>query len=361
MGVGFTHVSVTDIPLTATFGAAMLLLLPAIEGRGAPVTGAAALLGASVMAKGLVPVVLALPFFWFARRYWRNWLRFRPLLVFGAVTLPWYVLCQLRNPEFFPTFFIQHQLGRFNSPELRHVQPWWFYLPVLLAAFFPSSALAAFAFSPAIYHDRRRQFLAAIAVWGVIFFSASRNKLAGYVLPLLPLICALAGAGLDAGRERRSRLLPLAIAASSLLLAFLPLCVPLLPSALATGFQSALAGHSADGFHSALAIAAATALAAILLFLSRDQALLAWFALACAGWLYVEVAALPEVDEQVSARSLWARLPEPRRAFCLGAVNRSWQYGLNYYSAIPLGSCPAEVATKAIVPIEHSSRPAILP
>ncbi len=364
MWVGFAHTSVTDIPLTVTFCAAILLLLPAIEGRSSSITGAAALLGVAVLAKGLVPIVLAIPFLWFGRRYWRNWLRPIPLLIFAVITLPWYVLCQLRNPQFFSVFFLQHQLGRFSSPELRHVQPWWFYLPVVFLAFFPSSALALFAFSRHIYHDRRRQFLAALCVWGLIFFSASRNKLAGYILPLLPLICVLAGAGLDAARELGLRWLAIALALSPLSLVMLPTITNLLPAALGAGLHTALKSNlivdSRVAWSIAGTIGAAIGIAVVLLYLPRGRAIMLWFALSCAGWIYIETAALPRVDRLVSARNLWNRLPEPKRAFCVGPITRTWQYGLNYYSETPLNPCAPGATSGRIVPAESAGLPPVI-
>ena len=355
MWIGFAHASVTDIPLTVTFCAAVLLLLPAIEGRRAAVSGAAALLGLSVLAKGLVPVVLLLPFLWLGRHHWRSWLRPAPLLVFAGITLPWYVVCQVRNPQFLSVFFIEHQLGRFSSPELRHVQPWWFYLPVLCVAFFPSSALALFAFSPHVYHDRRRQFLAALSIWGIVFFSASRNKLAGYVLPLLPLICALAGAGLDAARELGSRWLAVALAISPLSLAAAPVIVHVLPLALSAGLQAAVVENRIVDWGLFSAVVAAAAVGTGSLYAPRQRALMAWFLLVCAGWVYMEVAALPQVDRLASARNLWSRLPEPKQAFCVGSVSRAWQYGLNYYSGNSLPACPPNRTSKAIIPGKWSA------
>lgn len=99
--LGYSHAAVTDIPLSITFGAACLLLLPAVEGRHAPIALAAGLLALSVLAKGLLPVILLLPFAWFARAYWSRWLKPRPVVLFCAIVLPWYILCQVRNPRFF--------------------------------------------------------------------------------------------------------------------------------------------------------------------------------------------------------------------------------------------------------------------
>src|SRR6516225_9690408 len=57
--IGFSQTSVTDMPLTVTFSAAMLLALPWIaQGDERPLPFTAALLGLAVLAKGLVPMVL---------------------------------------------------------------------------------------------------------------------------------------------------------------------------------------------------------------------------------------------------------------------------------------------------------------
>ena len=57
--------------------------------------------------------------------------------MFFAVAAPWYVLVQLRTPEFFRVFFLEHNLARFGSNLYRHQQPFWYYLPVALIATLP--------------------------------------------------------------------------------------------------------------------------------------------------------------------------------------------------------------------------------
>ena len=71
--------------------------------------------------------------------------------------------------------------------------PIWFYVPVLLAGLFPWTPLLVLLFSAPLFQDRRAQFLLAWFAWGFVFFSASRNKLPGYLLPLLPPVAALVG------------------------------------------------------------------------------------------------------------------------------------------------------------------------
>lgn len=358
--IGFSHAAVTDIPLAAAFGAAVLLLLPAVEGRPANFAVAAALLGLSVLAKGLVPLVLLLPFFWFARKHWRDWIRPLPLAVFAAVTVPWYALCEMRNPRFLEVFFWQHQFGRFASAELRHVQPFWFYIPVLLGALFPSTLLAGFACVPRVYRDRTCRFVGALVLFGFAFFSAATNKLPGYLLPLSPFLCILAACGLDAARRGWPKQLAAVLAFSAMLTPLFLLAAGLLPAALAGGLRDAFPVDLTTAGRMAAAVPLAMVAAGAMLFLSRERALCLWFGLAFLGWGYVEYAALPWVDRAASARSLWREIPDPKPSHCVGALRRDWRYGLNYYSVVPLPDCRGVETARAILPGKAAwSRPVI--
>ena len=136
--VAFSHVGVTDLPMAAAFSAAMLLSLPWIRtGNRRELPAAAALLGVAVLAKGLVPLALALPLVWMGRKQWKDLLRPAPILAFLAVAAPWYLLATLlHGGAFLGDFFGKHHFARFFTGELQHQQPFWFYLPVLLAGLF---------------------------------------------------------------------------------------------------------------------------------------------------------------------------------------------------------------------------------
>jgi hypothetical protein len=102
---------------------------------------------------------------------------------------PWYLLCYLRTgAPFLQKFFWEHHFGRFSSEALQHRQPWWFYLPVLLAGLLPWTPLLALLPRAGLWADRRTRLLAVWAGWGLVFFSLSTNKLPGYVLPLVPAV-----------------------------------------------------------------------------------------------------------------------------------------------------------------------------
>jgi hypothetical protein len=111
-----------------------------------------------------------------------------------VIALPWYVLCYVRNGwPFVQKFFWEHQVARFSTPALAHGQPFWFFLPVIVAALFPWIPALALLFRRSLYSDSRRWFLLLWVVFGLVFFSASRNKLPSYILPLLPALAVLAG------------------------------------------------------------------------------------------------------------------------------------------------------------------------
>jgi len=97
-----------------------------------------------------------------------------------------------------------------------HVEPVWYYLPVLAVAVLPWSVALIVAFGrvagrlgdPA---TRTARYLAAGLVVGVIFFSLSRGKLPTYLAPLMPLAGLLLAweAGqqiVEAGRSRAAML-----------------------------------------------------------------------------------------------------------------------------------------------------------
>jgi 4-amino-4-deoxy-L-arabinose transferase-like glycosyltransferase len=334
--LGYGSIGATDLPMSAFFGAAVLLAVPWVDrgdARGLP--AAAACLGAAVLAKGLVPLVLVLPVLWMGRRRWRDLAKLRTAGVFLAVAAPWYVLCYLRNgAPFVQKFFLEHHFGRFASEALQHRQPWWFYLPVLAAGLLPWTPLAVLLPRAGLLADRRTRLLAVWVVWGLIFFSASTNKLPGYVLPLLPAAAALLAVALD--RAPRARL---TLAACGVVLIALPMAAQLLPASLASGLSRA--SRPAPQWIWGIPVLAAAAAWALEAGKRRAAAVWLLTATAAAGVLHLKESAYPEIDRVVSARRLWRALEPMRDKVCIDGIHRSQRYGLNYYSVIPLPECQA--------------------
>jgi len=116
--------------------------------------------------------------------------------VFGAIALPWFVLAQQRNPEFFHFFFVQEHLERYLLPDHHRPGPWWYFVPVLLVGLLPwtpsiPAALARAWRAPAGPGFKLDRFLVIWAGVVVVFFSASHSKLPGYVLPAVPAVLLL--------------------------------------------------------------------------------------------------------------------------------------------------------------------------
>ena len=187
----YTHVAVTDIPLAATFGAAMMLAW-----RGW-LKWAGVSLGLAILAKALVPIALALPLLWWLRARWRQLVA--PLLLMLAVAGPWYALCYGRHGRLLiEELIVRHHFARFfaATTQVLHPQPIWFYLPVILILLVPWTPLLLAARPRRLWLDERSRFLVVWLGFGLLFFSLSAGKLPGYVLPLLPAACALLGISL---------------------------------------------------------------------------------------------------------------------------------------------------------------------
>jgi len=320
--LAYSHVAITDLPMSAAFAAAMLGLLP----EPAPLRSricSGVLLGLAVLAKGLVPLALFIPVLWFLRH------RIRELaIVFGAATLiaaPWYVLVTLRNGRpFVDEFFWKHHFGRFLDSALQHQQPLWFYLPVLLAGVFPWTPLVVLLFQRRLYQDRRALFLLAWFAWGFLFFSISRNKLPGYLLPLLPPVAALMGI---TTAEARARIL---LPACGFLLCLAPGLAGMLPQALATGLSRASFRLPWPWVLAGLAISMACAL---LCGTGRRDLAVAIIAFSTVLLVVGVVwAVYPELDRQLSGRTEASMI-------CLPPTSRSQRFSIDYYAGRDVPDC----------------------
>jgi 4-amino-4-deoxy-L-arabinose transferase-like glycosyltransferase len=335
----YSQTGVTDIPLSATFSAAMLLALPWVasgEKRSLPL--AACMLGLAVLAKGPVALILAAPL---AVR-WRDlidWFRPRVGMLFAMVAGPWYAICYVNNGDIFlKEFFWKHNIGRFTTSDLQHVQPWWFYLPATAVLFLPWSALLPLAFRRAADGDLRRRFLLLWAVWPVVFFSLSVNKLPGYVLPAFPAMAALIAIGLAEIRRAAGWL-----SVSALLVAAFAIAAPLVEI-------GGLSRVQRPAF-SPMWLAPILLAAAAWLLESRGRRLAAVACIACgaaAGIVYLKLA----VGRKAFARELWTKVESRAPQTCVGRLERGWRYGLNYYSVNPLPDCAVEARRFRIEQVE---------
>ncbi len=326
--LAYSHVAVTDLPLAVFFCAAVLLSLPWVaRGERNGLTAAAACLGLAALAKGLVPLLLFLPVPAIGWRRVRDWIRPGPLLAFSVCALPWYILCTIRNGSgFLRVFFLEQQFGRFWSAALQHVQPTWFYLPIFLVLLYPWFPLLL-TLPANIRQDPRVRTLAAVVVFGFVFFSASVNKLPGYLLPLLPLVFVLLGLALSRATRQAG-----IVIAPIVLLGMLPAISAIAPLLLA----SHSSGTVVPGLHAMLWLIPAAIFAVLMARFAPKQAFGTAAAVAGIGFLWIQFATFPEFDALASARPLWlADHPQ-----CAPPASRDILYGLYYYSGRQISTCP---------------------
>ncbi len=170
----------------------------------------------AVLAKGLIGIVFPagiIFLYLMLNRRWKLLAEMRlgtGLLLFLAVTVPWFVAVSLRNPEFINFFFIYEHFERFTSTVHDRYQPVWFFLPVLLGTMLPWSFFIPGALSSA-WRERRHENGSPglyLLIWIIViflFFSKSGSKLVPYILPIFPPLAILIGhriCGLMEGRGR---------------------------------------------------------------------------------------------------------------------------------------------------------------
>jgi 4-amino-4-deoxy-L-arabinose transferase-like glycosyltransferase len=163
-----------------------------------------AALGLDVLAKGpvgvVMPAMIIVLFLVYKKQlgFLKEMQMGRGVLLFLAITAPWYILICLKNPDYFEYFFIKKNVGSFLSKTSRHQEPFYYYFPVLLGGFFPWSCFFPLSLIHAFrFHLKNKsQEMIFLLIWfGFIFlfFSTARSKLATYILPLYPAASILVG------------------------------------------------------------------------------------------------------------------------------------------------------------------------
>jgi 4-amino-4-deoxy-L-arabinose transferase-like glycosyltransferase len=242
--IGFSHAAATDMPFAGMLTMAMVyaaVVLGLTRNENTPIlprTPWLALvlfgffLGLAVLAKGPAAIVLCggAVFFWaFFTKRWPDAFRLlhpAAMAAFCATALPWYILCARRNPDFLRIFIIEHNFKRYLTPEFQHIQPFWFYAAVLLIALLPWTALAVWSSVAGFVELARARRLSPNTLWFLtwglfclIFFSISRSKLPGYILPAIPAMVVLMTRSRFALAPGRTKSLAMSCFVSSLLFA----------------------------------------------------------------------------------------------------------------------------------------------
>jgi 4-amino-4-deoxy-L-arabinose transferase-like glycosyltransferase len=372
--IGFARAASMDMALAATFGMGMLAWWAWRESARRIYLGLFYVCVAlGMLAKGPVaPFLAAATIVSFAlavgefRLVWRTlWLP--GILLFCAIALPWYVEVQLRNPQFFREFILQHNLARFSSDLYHHRQPFWYYLPVAALALVPWTVFVAAAFADAvrIWWAKRRtssaepdlemQFGLFASCWMVvpiIFFSISQSKLPGYILPAIPAGAVLLADYLWrhlAQEQEEDKPVSKGLAILHAMVAASPIVPALLIAYLIT--QHRLPGGRPLMVALAIALALCAAIAMTLVSRSRLRMLrfvtLIPLVLSVAAVLRFGAVAM---DRTLSARPLATEITgvvEHPLPLAVYGVSRETEYGLTFYrnqttARYEWGSVPSE-------------------
>ena len=165
---------------------------------------AAAGIGLAMMTKGLPGLVLPGLMFILLVVIKRDWKEFARvpwlgcLLLLFAIVLPWHIAVYKANGDLFIKEYIIHQhVQRFLGKDFGHNAPFWTYIPILLVGMLPYIALAPrvwWSYMKKIVNKDNHSPVAIWALWATVvfvFYSISKSKLPGYIVPVVPALSIL--------------------------------------------------------------------------------------------------------------------------------------------------------------------------
>ena len=164
--------------------------------------------GLATLAKGpvgLLPPLLSMIAF---LAFTRNWTELKRmgiglgLLLWAAVVLAWLIPAGLSGGrEYLDQIVFKQNVTRYADPW-HHFQPWYYYLTVIPAEFFPWSFLlpTAVVLGWKRFSGRERLGFLFCLCWAavtLVFFSVSPAKRSVYILTMYPAMALMVGAALD--------------------------------------------------------------------------------------------------------------------------------------------------------------------
>nr|WP_314860407.1 glycosyltransferase family 39 protein [uncultured Undibacterium sp.] len=161
----------------------------------------------ATMSKGLIGFVLpgaVLVLYTIWTRDLGLWLRLhmgKGLLLFFAITVPWFILVWQANPEHPHFFFIHEHFQRFTSTVHKRGGAWYYFFPLLIIGIVPWLGLLLQSLLASVRKEQSQfQAKKMLAIWAVFiffFFSVSGSKLPSYILPIFPALAILIACELE--------------------------------------------------------------------------------------------------------------------------------------------------------------------
>lgn len=219
--IALGNINTLDMGLSSMMTIALCALLLAMHHSTSPLASRNWMLlcwvgmGLAVLSKGLIGIVLpgaVLVIYTALTRDISIWKKLhigKGLLVFFAVTAPWFILVSIKNPEFAHFFFVHEHLQRFTSEVHHRAGPWYYFIPLILLGVLPWLGVLF----PTLHHSWQRTDDASstfaprklLLIWCVfifIFFSVSGSKLPSYILPIFPALALLMACYWDSASTR---------------------------------------------------------------------------------------------------------------------------------------------------------------
>ena len=349
--VGYARAASMDMGLTSCFAVGMLAWWAWREsGQRIYLTLFYLCIALGTLAKGPVaPFLTGAVIFSFAAmvRDWRmvaKTLWFPGVLLFCGVALPWYIAVQVRNPQFFHEFILEHNLARFSTNLYHHPEPFWYYIPVLFLALAPwiVFVIVAIVDSLRVWWGERgssfdaelqfRIFVCCCLLVPLVFFSISRSKLPGYIVPAVPAGAILLADYLRQQLEQRTPL-PKWLAVLHALVA----CTPIIPAMLIGYIVTEHRLPIGRFTWIAVGVAAALSIAIALTLIGRSQwRMLRFITLipVVLGVAAVLKLGTVSIDQKLSARPLaneLASLETHKLPVAVCGASREVEYGLAFY------------------------------
>lgn len=219
---GLAHINTLDMGLSAMMTLSLCSLLLAqrdevgiTEQRGWMMLCWASM-GLAVMSKGLIGLVLPGAVLMLYIPLARDWAILRRLylipglLLFLCITVPWFLLVSLDNPEFPQFFFIHEHLQRFTSKVHHRAGPIYYFIPILLLGAIPWLGVLMQSLRQALTREGAGfQPKLMLLIWAgfiFLFFSVSSSKLPSYILPIFPALALLIACTLESTTSRLLRI-----------------------------------------------------------------------------------------------------------------------------------------------------------
>jgi 4-amino-4-deoxy-L-arabinose transferase-like glycosyltransferase len=221
--LAMARAALPDLPLaffiTATIWAALRATNPDEQLRTSWAALAGLAAGLGFLTKGplgiVIPAIVLIPILWRERK--RVVIHGSDtaiaLVLFALSGLPWYlVMWAVHGTAYLQSFFLADNLERFATTRYNGVRAVWYYVPILVGGLLPWTMFAVVLLwrvaRDLINHRRRLTDVEwRLVIWTLaplLLFTVSIGKQPRYILPVLPPIAIMLGAGI-ANRITASR------------------------------------------------------------------------------------------------------------------------------------------------------------